>query len=239
MTEAKTYKFAIKTWITGEVLFEASLDVKFQSEPKRVQMGEATKQAYLRGAYLRGADLQGADLRGAYLRGADLRGADLRGAYLRGADLQGAYLRGADLQGADLRGAYLRGADLRGADLRGADLQGAYLRGADLRGAYLQGADLRGAYLQGVKIYIAPIGITGLHWDVLIYAEYMKIGCEIHSIKDWEGFDYRRILEMSGKNSAVFWKENKKLLLPMAKAHAKAHLKAKKEFEATQVKEAA
>jgi len=120
-------KFEIKSRFTGATLFTAELEARFESEPRSRQIGEAVKQADLKGA-----DLKGADLKGAYLEGAYLRGADLKGAYLEGADL-----RGADLEGAYLKGAYLRGADLKGADLRGADLKGAYLKGADLKGAYL------------------------------------------------------------------------------------------------------
>ncbi len=80
----KTFKFAIKAWLGGKVLFEAELDTKLEGSSEQVKLGEAVKAAYLQGAYLRGADLQGA-----YLQGADLQGADLQGADLQGADLQG------------------------------------------------------------------------------------------------------------------------------------------------------
>jgi uncharacterized protein YjbI with pentapeptide repeats len=169
---------------------------------------------------LRGADLSGADLRGAYLSGADLSGAYLRGAYLsgaylRGADLSGAYLRGADLSGADLSGAYLSGADLRGADLRGADLSGAYLRGADLRGAYLSGA-----YLRGEKLTKEPLMLTGLKYFIIIAAEKIHIGCEVHEADEWAKFEDSTI-EAMDTGALEWWKTWKPAIMALHAEHAK------------------
>ncbi|OAH25358.1 hypothetical protein AYJ10_11630 [Serratia marcescens] len=137
------------------------------------------------------ADLYDADLRGADLSGADLSGADLRGANLRGADL-----RGADLSGADLRGANLRGADLRGADLRGADLSGADLRGADLRGANLYGANLpdHTFVIVGEPYYLQ-----------ISNGEYVRAGCQNHTVEQWRNFTKREIAEMDGKKALKFY----------------------------------
>ncbi|MGG4607017.1 pentapeptide repeat-containing protein [Providencia sp. Me31A] len=112
------------------------------------------------------------------------------------ADLRGANLRGADLRGADLRGANLRGADLRGADLRDADLRGADLRGADLRGAGLRGAGLpdHTYVIMGEKY---PITITN--------GEYLRAGCQNHTIEDWRKFTKIEIAEMDGKTALKFY----------------------------------
>ncbi|MBG5894746.1 pentapeptide repeat-containing protein [Providencia rettgeri] len=127
---------------------------------------------------------------------ADLRGANLRGADLRGANLRGADLRGANLRGADLRGANLRGADLIDANLRGANLIDANLRGADLRGANLRGADLpdHTYVIMGEKY---PITITN--------SEYLRAGCQNHTIEDWRKFTKRKIAEMDGKTALKFY----------------------------------
>ncbi len=177
----------------------------------------------LGGAYLRGANLRGANLRGANLGGADLRGANLRGADLRGANLGGANLGGANLGDADLRGANLRDANLRGAYLGGAYLGGAYLRGANLRGAYLRGADLRGAtYGDGTPMANEPIQVVGLHWDVLILDDHMKIGCELHSFEGWAGFDDEQI---AGMDSAAleFWWQYKAALIAICNTRGISH----------------
>jgi len=40
----------------------------------------------------------------------------------------------------------------------------------------------------------------------------MQIGCELHNIDDWWGFDDDRILEMNGDKALSFWKEWKETI---------------------------
>ncbi|EDD1227411.1 pentapeptide repeat-containing protein [Salmonella enterica] len=159
-------------------------------------MRESGSRADLRDANLRDANLRGADLCSADLRGADLCSADLRGADLRGADLRGADLCSADLCSADLRGADLRGADLRGADLCSADLCSADLRGADLRGANLRGANLPDLtfVILGEKYFIS---ITN--------GEYVRAGCQNHTVEEWRKYSKREIAEMDGRKALKFY----------------------------------
>jgi len=132
-------------------------------------------------------------------------------------------LRGAYLSGADLRGAYLSGADLSGAYLSGADLSGADLSGAYLRGAYLKGADLRGAYLSGdIKISLTPIQVSTPIYYVTIFDDHMKIGCELHCIADWWGFDDARIIKMDGKRALEFFRKWKEPLMAICKAEGRS-----------------
>ena len=158
--------------------------------------GESGSKANLRGANLRGADLSRADLRDANLIGANLRGANLIDANLRGADLRDANLRGANLRGANLRGADLSRADLIGANLRGADLSRADLSRADLSRADLRGADLpdHTYVIMGEKY---PITITN--------GEYLRAGCQNHTIEEWRKFTKREIAEMEGKTALKFY----------------------------------
>jgi len=187
----------IKNRFTGSILFECeALNIKIALE-LAVKDG-----AYLRGAYLGGANLDGAYLGGAYLGGAYLRGANLRGAYLCGANL-----RGANLRGAYLRGAYLCGANLGGANLDGANLGGAYLRGAN--------------YGEGVPLTKQPLFLSGLHYEVLIMDTHIKIGCELHSSKEWVDFTNKEILAMDAKPAAVFWKQWKDTITNLATEHQK------------------
>jgi len=115
-------------------------------------------------------------------------------------------LYGADLRGADLRGANLRGADLRGADLRGADLYGADLRGADLYGANLRGADLYGANLYGADLPDHTFVIMGEPYFLQISnGEYVRAGCQNHTVEEWRKFTKREIAEMDGKKALKFY----------------------------------
>ena len=167
--------------------------------------------AYLDGANLAGAYLDGANLAGAYLAGAYLARANLAGADLAGADLAGANLAGANLAGANLAGAYLAGAYLAGANLDGADLARANLAGADLAGANLAGA----TYGKCVEIGNNPLFILGLTWPVYIFKAHIKIGCQIHSKKEWLDFTDSDIAKMESR-AAEFWKKWKKHILWMA-----------------------
>ncbi|EDZ6366498.1 pentapeptide repeat-containing protein [Salmonella enterica subsp. enterica serovar Taksony] len=162
--------------------------------------------ADLRGANLRDANLRGADLRGADLCSADLRGANLRGANLRGANLRGADLCSADLRGADLCSADLRDADLCSADLRDANLRDANLRGADLRGADLCSADLRGANLRGANLPDLTFVILGEKYFISITnGEYVRAGCQNHTVEEWRKYSKREIAEMDGRKALKFY----------------------------------
>ena len=126
-------------------------------------------------------------------------------------------LRDTDLSGAVLSGAVLRDTDLRGADLRDTDLSGAVLSGAVLRDT-----DLRGAkFGNGTTSNITPLQIIGLTWDVIIFDNTMKIGCQWHSLHDWELFDDDTIKRMDVRNAPQFWATNKDWLLGFAKAHGR------------------
>ncbi|CAG9416063.1 pentapeptide repeat-containing protein [Providencia alcalifaciens] len=127
-------------------------------------------------------------------------------AYLRGANLRGADLRGANLRGAYLRDANLRGANLRGADLIDANLRGANLIDADLRGANLIDANLRGANLRGAKLPDQTYVIMGEKYPITITnGEYLRAGCQNHTIEDWRKFTKREIAEMDGKTALKFY----------------------------------
>ncbi|ELD2882918.1 pentapeptide repeat-containing protein [Salmonella enterica] len=137
---------------------------------------------------------------------ANLRDANLCCADLCDADLCDADLRGADLLGADLRGADLCCADLRGADLRGADLCGANLCCADLRDADLRGADLCGANLCCADLPNLTFVILGEKYFISITnGEYVRAGCQNHTVEEWRKYSKREIAEMDGRKALKFY----------------------------------
>ncbi|EBH8946491.1 pentapeptide repeat-containing protein [Salmonella enterica] len=164
------------------------------------------RDANLRDANLRDADLRDASLRDASLCGANLFGANLFGANLFGADLFGADLRDADLFGANLCGANLCGANLFGANLFGANLFGADLFGADLFGANLCGAKLRDANLCGAKLPDLTFVIMGEKYFISITnGEYVRAGCQNHTVEEWRKYSKREIAEMDGRKALKFY----------------------------------
>ena len=148
------------------------------------------------------------------LTDAKLDGASLDGAKLDGAKLVGANLVGANLYGASLVGANLDGASLVGANLTDARLDGAKLDGARLVGAKLDGAKLVGANLDGEILNKAPISLLNLHWPVLITSQYMRIGCQRHTHKEWGAFTDREIKSMA-PGAISFWRKWKAPLLAL------------------------
>ena len=143
---------------------------------------------------------------------ADLRSADLRSADLRFADLSSADLRSADLRSADLNSADLRFADLRSADLRSADLRFADLRYADLRFADLSSADLR--YAVGEMRYVKSLQCEKYY--ISYTATTLNIGCQSHTILEWQNFDDETISKMD--NGALdWWRKWKPILMNIIK----------------------
>ena len=98
------------------------------------------------------------------------------------------------------------GAGLYRAYLHGADLTGAGLYRANLTGAGLYRANLTGAYLYGIKISKA-IFISGLYkyqCGAIIAedgSEYIKLGCYIRLLTEWESDFWNNPNEFTNDNS--------------------------------------
>ena len=191
-------KFDVTKRFTGAVQFTAEIDCA-EDTAYQVKLGLAVKWAIKTRACLAGANLAGANLADAYLADANLRFANLMFANLAGANLAGA-------------------------NLGFANLAGAYLADANLAGAYLADANLAGAkWHDGIVINKRPIQIFGLEpYAVTILDQHMQIGCELHSLAEWEVFDERRILQMDGRKAAAFWAANKGALLSIARANGRS-----------------
>jgi len=130
-----------------------------------------------------------------------------------------ANLAGANLAGANLAGASLADANLTGANLAGANLAGANLADANLAGASLTGANLTGAkWRNGIVINKRPVQVYGLLWLVTILDAHMQIGCELHSLAEWQTFDDARICAMNGRDALRFWRAHKDALLALARS---------------------
>ena len=135
-----------------------------------------------------------------------------------GAYLADANLADANLADANLAGANLAGANLADANLAGANLAGAYLADANLAGANLAGANLADAkWRDGIVISKPPIQVFGLGYRVTILDAHMQIGCELHSLAEWEAFDNERIARMAGVAARRFWDAHKDGLLALAR----------------------
>ena len=199
----KTEQYPVRNRWGGAVQFTAKITCAPDATPA-IKLGLAVKW---------GVNAR-ANLADANLTDANLTDANLADANLTDANLADANLTRANLAGADLAGANLAGADLAGANLAGANLTDANLAGANLTDANLAGAKWR----DGIVINQQPIQISGLSpYAVTILDQHMQIGCELHSLADWDTFDDRRIAEMEGLTAARFWKAHKAGLLQIAR----------------------
>jgi len=200
-------RIQIRNRWTDAVIFECELSAEFLGMSVQFKLGWAVKKAVKARANLADANLAGANLADAYLARANLARANLAGAYLAGAYLADAYL-------AD---AYLARANLDGANLADANLAGANLAGAYLAGAYLAGAKIG----DDITITRPPLQILGLSYPVLIFDNHIKIGCELHSIAEWQAFDNERIARMDGTRARRFWDRHKTAILCLAASDAR------------------
>ena len=206
----------IKCRFTDRVLFSHSAE---GNTIRTTVEAAVSARANLAGVNLAFADLAEANLAEANLAGANLAGANLAGANLAGANLARAHLACANLAGANLAGANLARAHLARAHLAGADLAGADLAGADLADAYLADAYLEGAKWSGnITLTRAPLQIYGLRYPITILDAHMQVGCELHTLAEWEAFDDASIVAMDGKDALTFWRAHKSALLAMAKS---------------------
>ena len=126
----------------------------------------------------------------------------------------------ADLSGANLSDANLSGANLRDANLRGADLSDANLSGANLSDADLRDADLSGADLFDEKITKPVTQLLTEIWPVIIGETKIEIGCQLHTIAEWQSFDDGTIAGMS-RSALAWWRVWKSPIMEICKVTGK------------------
>ncbi|MGQ6604706.1 pentapeptide repeat-containing protein [Serratia sp. IR-2025] len=77
---------------------------------------------------------------------------------------------------------------------------------ANLCGANLCGADLRGANLCGANLPDHTFVIMGEPYYLQISnGEYVRAGCQNHTVEQWRNFTKREIAEMDGKKALKFY----------------------------------
>jgi len=150
------------------------------------------------------------------LRCANLRGAQLGYTNLRDADLRYTNLKDADLREADLKGANLKGANLRYANLSCADLSCTNLREADLRYANLRYAIGDGTHIRTMQTK---------RYTVVCTEDTIAIGCQKHSVKEWEEFSDAQIITMDGIDALEWWNKYKDIVITLARDWSGRHRK--------------
>ncbi|MGD9636850.1 MAG: pentapeptide repeat-containing protein, partial [Pirellulales bacterium] len=133
---------------------------------------------------------------------------------------------------ADLTSANLTSANHTSANLTSANLTNADLRYANLRSADLTSANLRSAkWPKDATVLCRPVQIWGLRWPVTLFGSHLQIGCEVHSVREWEAFDDERILRMGDREAIEFWSVNKSRILAFRDVEAEDAFAAKQAAE--------
>jgi len=99
-------------------------------------------------------------------------------------------------------------ANLRGADLRYADFSGANLRYADFSGANLENAIGNNKEMKSLQL--------GKYNTTILVGIKIQIGCQNHTIPEWENFTDVEISKMDD-GALEWWKEWKEVILKVAK----------------------
>lgn len=95
---------------------------------------------------------------------------------------------------------------------------GLAVKAAVKAGAYLEDAILTGGVnAYGYKFTKTPIQLYE-RYRIEIWQGFMKIGCEEHLLSDWKKFTQKKIIEMEGKEAAIWWKKWKPVLFALAEA---------------------
>jgi len=207
----------IKHRYNGSVLFEV------EAGSLKAALEIAVKQK----VDLSYSDLSYSNLRGSNLSYSNLRGSDLRDSDLSYSNLSYSNLSYSDLSYSDLRGSDLSDSNLRGSNLSYSNLSYSNLRGSNLRGSDLRGSNLSYSNLRGSKN--APLILFGLAYQIYINETHIRIGCERHTITDWDSFDAARIQSMDS-GATEFWTAHKTAIMALAHHHA-ATIEKQKETE--------
>jgi len=154
-----------------------------------------------------------ADFSKANLEGINLKSANLMMANLEGANLSFAKLKGVNLSYANLMHTKLTYANLKDANLEKANLYDANLEGANLTSAFLFCVCLNRTVGNNKEIKSLQFG---KYLIVILTGVMIYIGCEEHSIEEWENFTDEEINKMD-KGALKWWKEWKETIIKIGK----------------------
>ena len=91
------------------------------------------------------------------------------------------------------------------------------LLGADLSGANLRGADLRGANLFDADLFDADLFVLQMDlWTAYITTNHIRIGCQSHTLSEWENFTEEEISSMH-QGALEYWNKNKEVIIALCK----------------------
>lgn len=134
-------------------------------------------------------------------------------------DLSGLSLLNIDFTGCNFTNCSFEHTDLRHTILTGCNFNGATFARVDFSCADLAGANFKGAFIDNIKLSGQPLLIDTPEYGICIFEKYMQIGCQLHTIEEWERFNNRQIMAMDGLNATRWWHTHRDKLLAQAKEY--------------------
>ena len=139
---------------------------------------------------------------------------DLKDVYLLNKNLTDIDLSNVNLYDADFRWSNFKNANLRGSNLQWVNFQYSILERVNFYNANLLNADLLNVNLSCSNLeYLI---LSKMNYQIIMVKNQIQIGCEIHSLKEWENFTDMEINEMY-KDALDWWKQNKEMIIYMYK----------------------
>ncbi len=160
-------------------------------------------------------DFENVNFKNANLEDANFNNANLENAYFYNANLEDAYFNNANLENAYFNNANFYNVNFYNANLKNANLENAYFYNVNFYNANLEDANLKNAKFSDKLIIKNNKRSYYAESDYYcwIFEGIIKIGCEVHSYKNWKSFTDKEILKMDGKKALKFWKKEKEIIL--------------------------
>ncbi|HEY9298939.1 MAG TPA: pentapeptide repeat-containing protein [Phormidium sp.] len=185
--------------------------------------------SYTKGSIFRGTNLTKANFRSTNLTDCDLSGANLENAILWDSILIRTNLTGANLTECNLILALLGETNLTGANLSGSNFLGACIypdciwTNCNLEGAYYGYSTSENS--EKVFMTKPPIVLetedeykSGLY-RVMIFDRYIKIGCQVHTYKEWLEMTEDKIEELDADYGEFLYETYRSEIIQLANQH--------------------
>jgi hypothetical protein len=144
-----------------------------------------------------------------------------------GCDFSNAVLNGAKFKNCNFACAMFYKASLNGCVFIDCNLDGAIfhhtsLKNSDLGTIKLGLSDFHDTALvnckcNGETIAVEPIFISGLDYPIVVVGDKISIGCETHTVSEWESYGTKETIKLDAKKAANFWNKWKEDIISISK----------------------
>ncbi|MDD3443182.1 MAG: pentapeptide repeat-containing protein [Sulfurimonas denitrificans] len=192
----------IKRWDTKEVIFE----LECSSWEELLKGALKAKISFYR------ADFSYSNFSYSNFSDSDFRGSNFRGSNFGYSDFRGSNFRGSNFRGSNFRGSNFRGSDFSDSDFSDSDFGDSDFRGSNFRGSNFRGSNFSDSKHQYKIGNMREWKSMQLDTYMIVFNEHtLAIGCQQHTIKEWQEFTDDTISKMD-TNALLWWTKWKELI---------------------------